>query len=300
MLGDRRSPRFGAQRSVAIGRLLGEWGAMVRVALLLAVVPTAAIGAETVWLPEGRLYPEYVADVRRSASSASYLAVEETDLPDSGDRIFLLSLGGRFPLLRRQPAGEAERGFQLEVEAGFRGEFDITESYDNVGWDGVYGLIATWRPRPRLALLLGVHHVSAHIGDEYAERTGRERLGYTREEARAGVAWRTRPGLWLYAEGAWGYDLRQEDLQEPGRAQLGLAWDSAGEASGWGRFAALDAQAFEERDWESALSVTAGVRFRRAERVWRLGLHLYDGPAPLGELFLHDQRWAGVRLGVDL
>ena len=276
---------------------------MTGLVLLLVAMPapvTPLPALETAWFPEGRLYPESVADVRRSMSSASYLAVERSDVPDSGDRIFLLSLGGRFGLLRRQPAGDPERGLQLDIEAGFLGEFDITESYDNVGWDGVYGLMASWRPRPRLALLLGVHHISAHVGDEYAERTGRERLGYTREEARAGVAWRARLQLWLYAEAAWGYDLRQQDLQEPGRGQLGLAWDSAGEAAGTGWFAALDANAFEERDWEPGLSAAAGVRFRRVERTWRLGLQVYDGPVPLGELFLLDQRWIGVRLGVDL
>jgi len=276
---------------------------MTGLVLLLAAMPapvTPLPALETAWFPEGRLYPESVADVRRSTSSASYLAVERSDVPDSGDRIFLLAVGGRFGLLRRQPQGNPERGLQLDLEAGFRGEFDITEGYDNIGWDGVYGLIGSWRPRPHLALLLGAHHISAHLGDEYVERTGRERLGYTRGEARAAAAWRARPGLWLYGEGGWGYDLRLENLQEPGRAQLGLTWDSAREAAGPGWFAALDVGAFEERDWQAGLSASAGIRFRRAERVWRLGVHLYDGPVPLGELFLHDQRWIGIRLGVDV
>ena len=64
-------------------------------------------------------------------------------------------------------------------------------------------------------LYSGTKHDSAHVGDEHSERTGRQRIGYTREELVAGVSWRPARKWRIYAEGGFGYGL--DDFQDPGR-----------------------------------------------------------------------------------
>ena len=78
---------------------------------------------------------------------------------------------------------------------------------------------------------LGTKHISSHVGDEYAERTGRRRIGYTREELVAGAVWSIDARWRTYGEAGWGFATKDEIGQEPGRLQLGLEHEAPG-ASG--------------------------------------------------------------------
>ena len=49
----------------------------------------------------------------------------------------------------------------------------------------------------------GTFHDSAHLGDEYVEETGRERINYTREELISGIVWLPRRNTKLYTELGW-------------------------------------------------------------------------------------------------
>lgn len=268
--------------------------------------------------PEGVLYPPYVAEIRRPGFGATILGVSDPAPKDTGDRRFGLKLGGRFGLVRLAPPG-TERLWQLSFEAGFYGQFDIESSQDSVGWDGLYGLVLTTARAGGgpFAYSLAIHHISSHVGDELAERTERARIGYTREEVALGVSWReppdSGPGRWrLYAEGAWGYTLSAEgpdgeELQEPGRFEAGAEYEApgalgrrTGTPGRWGLFAALDANAWEERDWQAALSVQAGFLIPSGHRRWRLGLAAYDGQVPIGEFFQQDERYVMLGLWLDL
>ncbi len=51
------------------------------------------------------------------------------------------------------------------------------------------------------------------MGDEYAERTGRLRINYTREEFLAGISGELGDRWRVYGEAAYGYDLRSETNQ---------------------------------------------------------------------------------------
>jgi hypothetical protein len=144
-------------------------------------------------------------------------------------------------------------------------------------------------------------HDSAHIGDEYAERTGRTRLDYTRDEIALGVA--ARPGrAWrVYAEGAYGVDLLTEE-QRPWRAQGGLEYTTRRVLFG-GRFAwyvAVDFQSWEERDWRLDTSVQTGFTTNSGGRRWRLGFQYNDGSPPLGEFFQDSEAWFTMGIWVDL
>lgn len=268
--------------------------------------------------PEGVLYPPYVAEIRRPGFGATVLSVAEAAPEGVEDLRFGLKLGGRFGLVRWGPPATG-RLWQLSLEAGFYGQFDIEHSQDNLGWDGLYGLVLTTAPADGgpAAYSLAIHHISSHVGDEIAERTGRLRIGYTREEVALGVSWRQPegrgPGRWrLYGEGAWGYTLSAEgpageELQKPGRVEVGVEYDAPGVLGGrlgtpgrWGWFGALDVNVWEERDWQPSVSVQAGFLVPSGDRRWRLGVAAYDGQLPLGEFFQVDERYVLAGLWLDL
>ena len=108
--------------------------------------------------------------------------------------------------------------------------------------------------------------------------------------------WRT------YAEGGWAYTLRRDDLQKPGRAQLGLEYEAA--ESLWksrlGWFAALDVSATEERDWRVDTSLQLGFLVRSGTRRWRAALGYYDGRAPMGEFFQDTESYVSLGLWLDV
>lgn len=276
------------------------------------------------WLPEGSLYGPYLAEINRPGLGVTVVGVSAGDdggIPDAGDLRFGLKLGGRFGLLRVNPRTEDGRSWQLGLGAGFYGHFDIENSLDNIGWDGLYSLVlSNGRASGRgPAFRIGVQHWSSHVGDEYAERTGRSRIGYTREEVMVGVSWPLGPTDWsgpgaedggwrIYGEAAYGHvgraeDAAGEDLQEPGRVQLGIEHESPGslgETGRWGWYAAFDASAYQERDWEPNLTLSLGLLADRGERRWRTGVTVYDGRTPIGEFFRRDETYAVLGLWLDL
>ncbi len=248
------------------------------------------------WFPDAEFYPQYTADPLRPQSALKVVAVTDSEIPETGSGRFALHLGGRFGLVRWHPEGRPDRGWQLDFEGGFFGHFDVGNSLDNIGWDGLFGLYLSWLPRPGLGMRVGTKHDSAHVGDEYAERTGRQRVGATREELVIGVSLRP-TALWrLYAEGGLGYGL--EEFQEPGRLQAGA--ERLGARRFWdGRlswYAAVDLQSFQENEWKPRSALQAGFLLPtgRGTGRYRLAFELVHGPSVMGEFASHDETSIGV------
>lgn len=258
--------------------------------LLLAPRPAAAEPSFQVF-PPSNLYPGYVADPRRPEFGLTFLAVPDPAIPDSGDQRFGLKMGGRFGLLR-------VRGWQFDIEAGFTGQFDIDHSLDNIGWDGTYAFLLSRELGEGLAVQAGGKHISSHVGDEYAERTGRRRIDYTREEITAGLSWVAAPGWRTYAEAGWSFEPREDVGQEPGRLQVGLEHEAPGSLPGGrvGWYAAMDLGALEERGWQVDPTLQAGFLIPSGHRLWRVGLGYHDGTVPIGELFQVDERYVVLGL----
>lgn len=288
-------------------------GAAARCALLLGLVALAAPAAAqsgatgepapedgasrvVLFMPAAEFYPQYTADPLRPQSALALLWMADSEIPEAGAGRFALRLGGRFGLVRWHREETPDRGWQLDFEGGFFGHFDMTESLDNIAWDGLFGLYLSWLPSPELGFRFGTKHRSAHIGDEYAERTGRERIEYTREELVAGLSWRFDPHWTAYAEGGLGYGL--EPFQEPGRLQAGI--EHSGRRRFWkGRaswYAAADLQLFQERDWHPLATVQLGFEAPtgRGTSRYRLALEAGTGPSTLGEFSFEDETWIGV------
>lgn len=261
----------------------------------------APSGARLSFFPDADVFPPAAADPHRTGFGIQWMHFPRTAIPGAGDTRVGLRLGGRFGVVRTQPGGSGGSGWQFSIEGGFNAQFDRDHSLDNIGWDGRYGLLAAASPRARLAYKLGLMHDSAHIGDEYMERTGRKRVGYTRHEIAAAAAWSPDDRVRIYLEGGWGFRLRNEQLMEPGRMQLGMEYESPlSEKRRIAWYAAVDISAMEERDWRVDRSLQAGVVTQAAGKTWRVGIEWYRGRPPLGEFFLYTEEYVSAGVWIDL
>ncbi len=83
--------------------------------------------------PSGQLYPVYIANPIRPQMGIALAYFSESDIPNAGDERFIIRLGANVGFLRFSPTDKPGSGFQLNVEAGFIGAFDIESSLDNIG-----------------------------------------------------------------------------------------------------------------------------------------------------------------------
>jgi len=250
--------------------------------------------------PAGDVYPQYIADPHRPVNGAQFQFYTRLGIHDSTGVRTGLSAGGRFGLLRLGSTAAGGRSWQLSVDAGLKTQFDSNHKQDCVGWDGNYGVSVSTASGP-LSLRLALLHTSAHVGDEYAERTGRERLDYTREELAFGVGRRMTRGWSVYGELGYGHYLLTEE-QRPWRAQGGVEYTAPptllGGRLAW--YAAADLSATEERDWRLDIALQSGLTATSNGRRWRLGVQYIDGRPPLGEFFQDTEAWFAFGVWMDL
>lgn len=238
--------------------------------------------------PPGHLYPLYMADPRRPQTSAGLLHILSSDLNDefgNGHVRTIMSLGGRVPVVRY--TGSGVQAWEFSVEGAFFGMFDASQSLESIGWDGWYGLLVSWQFAENWATKLHYRHLSSHLGDEFIERTGRQRIGYTREDFTLGLAWEPLPGATVYGEGGVGIHDgagRQEAVYFQFGAQYRdddpILWD----IFDWQ--IATDVQLFEEDDYDPGITVQGAllVPLARPGQQFRLALEFHTGRVLIGEL----------------
>ncbi len=268
------------------------------VSLLVFWIFSSPASAELV--PEKALYPTYIADPLRPTFNAQLQRYNKSTLGGiAGDSRNHLKMGGSLLLYGSE---WSDLPWQLVLLSGFHGQFDNTQSQDNIGWDGIYGLHIAVQLDSNLALRFGSKHISAHIGDEIIERTGRTRINYTREELRLGLAWQSDNDSLVYAEAGRAYDLRNKGLQQRDRLQLGIQYDSPNRL--WGStlngYAAMDISAYEENDWDENITVQIGLRKKSGQHTWRTGFEFYDGRSQLGEYFQEQEQYISLGLWLDI
>lgn len=257
-----------------------------------------------VFSPGSDLYPRYIANPRRPMISLSRLWIIDSSISQAGENRLMFRLGGRYGFFRFHPNNEPDRGFQFDLEGAFLGVFDIDNSLDNIGWDGLYGALFTWVNGKGLALKFGTKHDSSHVGDEYAERTGRQRINYTREEVLLGASLAELKYWRIYGETGYAYDMRNKVLQKPWRLEGGIEFEDSrrwwnGQA---GYYAALDVTSYEESDWQADVTIQAGlvIPVRNLSRTYRFGLEYYNGRSLIGEFFLFDESYFSLGFWMDL
>jgi hypothetical protein len=251
---------------------------------------TTASGRSVRLFPSGDVFPVYTADPHRPTNAIVARFYSREGIPESGGPRVWLSAGGRFGLLRIDTASPSERSWQVNLEAGLDGVFDTEFKSELIGLDGNYGLTLTTASNAPWAVKVGFVHTSAHIGDEYSERTGRRRSNYIREEAAVGLWWFFTPRWRAYAEVGGAYSVRLDD-QQPWRLQTGLEYETAprlwGGRGAW--YVASDLTSWEERHWRVDTTIQVGVVTRVNGRAYRLMLEYFDGRPQLAEFFRYTE-----------
>lgn len=249
--------------------------------------------------PTEDLYRPYAADPHRTGFGIARMHVSGGKIPGAGSSRYALKAGGYFGALRIQPSDNPDAGVQLDIGGGLDGQFDLDSFEDNIGWNGHYGMLLTAAPDPALAFKLALQHISGHVGDEFFERTGRRRIGYTRMELAPAVSWNIDKQWRTYAEYGWGYELLNKQLQRPHRVQFGLEY----EYPLWrnlGCYAAADFSAMQERAWRLDNSLQLGFVWHSGPRSWRFGFERYKGRPTMSEFFQSTETSASFGLWLDL
>jgi hypothetical protein len=251
--------------------------------------------------PPGDLYPEYAADPYRVGFGLENAIYPATDIVNAGTERYIVKAGGLVGLFRIAPVDRPDSGVQLSFGGGYDAQFDLSQFQDAIGWDGNYGAMLTARPNRDIAFKTGVMHTSGHIGDEFSTRTGRGRLGYTRLEWLAGVAWNPARHVMTYAEYGKGYELNNRGVQKPDRVQGGIECEyPLFFHDRLGLYAAFDIQAMQERGWRSDTTYQLGIVGRGANRAWHLGIQHHRGRPTISEFFQSNENYTSFGLWIDI
>ena len=252
--------------------------------------------------PAGDVYPVYVADPHRPTSAVVESFFARSRIPNASSPRTFLAGGGHFGILRIDSQGARGRYWQVSIDAGFDAIFDSQYKNDGIGWDGNYGLTVTTASRGSpLGFKAALLHQSAHLGDEYAERTNSRRMNYTREELALGCTWRFQPRWRTYAEIGVAY-LMRSDVQEPWRWQAGIEYEARpavfGGRMSW--YGAVDLSALEEREWRLDTALQGGLVTRSSGRAYRIFAEWYDGRVKLGHFSQYSEASFSIGFKVDL
>ncbi len=187
------------------------------------------------------------------------------------------------------------------MEGALFTQFDLMNSLDSVGWDGRFGVWAVHDWSHRVVWRAGYRHLSAHLGDEYIEITGRKRVGYTRDMLALGVSFLADEHLTVYVEPTWAWGLGNPDRQKRWSVEGGISYTGPqvlwNGSTAW--YGGVHVRSFQETGWEPGISVQTGYRVKRdpGSSNLRLAVEGYVGRAILGEFAL-DYHDAYLTLGL--
>ena len=139
------------------------------------------------------------------------------------------------------------------------------------------------------------------MGDGVAERAGAGGVDCTAESRDAVAAYRVGPGR-LYGGGGIVFRSSLENESQLGPDFSDDALVRAGADGQWlpwadgklGIEAGIDWQSADRTDWTGALSATFGLTVVDGDRSARLRALFHDGPSPMGQFFLTDERYWGI------
>lgn len=250
--------------------------------------------------PDDQPYPDYLADPRRPRMQVG-VGAADSEIPETSSSRVMLDLGTRYTLLKILPTGQGKNAFSLDVEGGLFTQFDPGNGLDNIGWDGRYGIFTVWDWSDKLAARVGYRHLSAHLGDEYIEQTGRRRVNYTRDDLAFGLSYSLNKNVTVYAEPSWAWSMGNENRQKrwaiEGGAQYVGPRDLWNDSTAY--YLGAHVRAFDETSWNPGVSIQTGFHVKRDQHSsnLRLGLEGYIGRAILGEFAL-DYDEAYLTLGI--
>lgn len=246
-------------------------------------------------LPEGILYPSYLAGEREPRFASQWLWER-----DRG-QIWEAALGGRLGLIRKGTPGPDGQGFQFDVEGGVLLRIDPLQESDPLeAADFRAGLIGTWR-RERWRYKTGYSHVSSHLGDEFLlNNPGFVRRNYVRDSILFGTIYDVTPDLQVYGEIAAAVIVASGGA-EPLELQFGAQYRPACPTGFRGApFAAINGHLRQEFNFGGSVNVQAGWAWKaRSTALLRAGFQHYNGPSMQWSFFDRYESLTGMALWYD-
>jgi hypothetical protein len=251
------------------------------------------------FLPKGYLFAPLIADPRWPHFSFTYQRFpNDRQLGNAA----AISLGETFALVRvHEAVGGA---WELGLQAGVFSIFDLdAPSIDLINTDFIGGIPVSYR-RGNFSALARVFHQSSHLGDEFLLRNRVERINLSFEAIDLKLSYELTEWLRLYAGGAYIFRHEPREL-EPWSAQSGVEVRSP-----WTLLdgvlrpvAAIDLQQREENDWNTDLSLRAGIQFEKLpffDRKLQFMLEYFNGHSPNGQFYRDEIEYVGVGIHLYL
>jgi len=253
----------------------------------------ALLRAERINFPVGDPFRPLLADPKQPQFFFSFLRLKT---PVSRANVAAVGYGENFGLVKWLGDRPGD-GVQLSLNAGLFAQFNLsTPSANLVNADYTVGLALSGRHGPWSAKA-NLSHLSSHLGDEF--------LIDQPEVARVNLSTIALDGLVSYEWEQWrlygggGYLLhRNPDDLDRGLARVGMEYHASERVWDLGRpVAGLDIASLEEQDWETGISLKAGLEFGQPEpgrRSARLLAEAYRGFAPFGQFYNTEIEYYGM------
>jgi hypothetical protein len=244
-------------------------------------------------LPEQLIYRSYLAGIKESRMGVQLINRQHDGVLMDG------TLGGRFGVLRFGPRDQP-LGFQVDIEGSAHVRLDPDEEVDLRSADFRAGVPFSygWGNQQ---IKFGYYHISSHLGDEFLlKNPGFTRLNFARDVLVLGYSIYPTERLRLYGETGWAFWSDVSGLWE---FQFGVEFAPTRPTGIRGEpFLAVNALLREEVNFGGGLTAQAGWAWRgdgRSGRLFRIGLHYYNGESPQFSFFDNFEQQIGFGIWYD-
>jgi len=247
-----------------------------------------------VFLPRDLLFKSLLADPRWPHFSASYQNYIHNNLLGS---VGSATFGESFSIYRFGGPGNSQ--MEVGIQAGVFAIFDLeAKSLDLVNADYFFAVPLSFK-KDNFSALARVFHQSSHLGDELLLReTTRERVNLSYEGLDTILSYSLPLGFRIYGGGGYLFD-RDPSTLKPWLTQAGLEFRSP---HTWWKdslrpVAAIDIQNREESNWNTDMSVRAGIQLENQDflsRKLQILIEYYNGRSPNGQFYIQNVESVGI------
>ena len=262
----------------------------------LFVFLSSVVYAENPWFPVGgSIFPKLLADPEEVQTTAKYFRLHGEDIID-------FSVGNNWGIRRWEAGPVNDWAFQLDISGVIIPRFKVNNMVEMEAVDYIVNLPLEIR-HVILSARISPFHQSAHLGDNFIQQTGQQRIGYSREGVQSVLAVDPFQLLRVYA----GATQLLHTVPDVGRTtvQGGLelrspTWQGAQE-SDYYVYLAQDEQAKEEVNWDVNSDTQLGVAigFRDVPRKFRIYANYFTGHSTFGQFYREKESLLGVGIGFD-